>query len=233
MNKIGILIFAFFFSAIVSNAQTSQEKPSVVIDSSAGQALTGSSKSGFTSEQDSLFLYELNNKLPFSVRMRRDLDISEALWKSYAKIIEESPWDYFKKHMASLPRSVFEPTGQEIANHEIGMINALSIPGVFKFNPNGGLVTFGQIASFLGLSEDVSPVIKFQVNITADVEVVVYSVQAVAVATLFKGVKMPGAYTYNWNGRDDKGRRMPAGDYIAEIRIGTERFIRKRIVIEN
>ncbi|MBR3090812.1 MAG: hypothetical protein IKH10_02320, partial [Bacteroidetes bacterium] len=83
----------------------------------------------------------------------------------------------------------------------------------------------------LGIIEDTSPEIKYSLGMIADVEIVIYSVQAKVIATIFKGTQRPGSYKITWNQRDDKGKKMPYGDYIAEVRIGTDRFVRKRIVI--
>ena len=64
-----------------------------------------------------------------------------------------------------------------------------------------------------------------------NVEVVVYSPQARVIAVLLKMHQPTGKYQITWNGRDEKGRRMPTGDYVAEVRLGDERFVRKRIQI--
>jgi flagellar hook assembly protein FlgD len=81
------------------------------------------------------------------------------------------------------------------------------------------------------LTEDVSPVIKFSVEYADEIDITIYSIQAIAVTTIFKGNLMPGNYKYVWNGRDDKGKKMKPGDYIAEVKMGKYKFYRKRIVV--
>ena len=49
------------------------------------------------------------------------------------------------------------------------------------------------------------------------------------VATLFKGNQEPGTYTITWNGRSQDGKPVMPGEYIAEVRLGSERIMRKRI----
>jgi flagellar hook assembly protein FlgD len=39
-------------------------------------------------------------------------------------------------------------------------------------------------------------------------------------------------YELEWDGRDDKGRAMPAGDYVIEVRVGTDETYRKRVVLQ-
>jgi len=81
-------------------------------------------------------------------------------------------------------------------------------------------VALGDIAQFFGLAEDVSPVIKYNLDFATEVQIVIYSVNASVVATLFDGHQPAGNYSITWNGRDDKGRKLPSGDYVAEVRIG-------------
>jgi flagellar hook assembly protein FlgD len=99
------------------------------------------------------------------------------------------------------------------------------------YNPYGLKIPLGAIGKLLGLVQDVSPKMAFELDYNAEVEIVIYSVQASVVATIFKGSKKPGYHTYTWNGRNDQGKKMPPGDYIGEIRIGNRKYIRKRIVI--
>jgi len=86
-------------------------------------------------------------------------------------------------------------------------------------------------AVLLGLADDVSPALEFDIRYTEEIEIVIYSVQATVIATVFKGIRQPGHHKFVWNGRDDKGRPMPSGDYIGEIRIGNSRYKRKMIQI--
>ncbi|MER3329064.1 MAG: FlgD immunoglobulin-like domain containing protein, partial [Candidatus Kapaibacterium sp.] len=64
-----------------------------------------------------------------------------------------------------------------------------------------------------------------------EVEVVIYSIQAVVVATIFKGHLPPGSYQRTWTGRDENGRKLPPGDYIGEVRIKGENSYRKQIIL--
>ncbi len=131
-----------------------------------------------------------------------------------------------------MPEEAYIPGEVEKTLREINIMNSMYVPMVRTYSPYGAKIDFETIGKFLGIVEDVSPTIKYSLAITADVEIVIYSIQAIAVATLFKGVQSPGNYTISWNGRDENGRMMPPGDYIAEVRIGQEKYVRKRIVLK-
>lgn len=215
--------FKYFESDSTANASDSSRVES---------AISGAATSGvYSKDQDKLFNYRLGLNIPFLTRAKMDIDYSEGLWSLRTREYENTPWAYFKRNFESLPSSYFTPSGEEVMQREVMLENAFAVPYVKTYNPYGLKVALHDIGLFLGLVEDVSPIIKYSLTITADVEVVVYSVQAIVVATIFKGVQSPGGYTLNWNGRDDKGRKMPAGDYIIEVRAGTERYFRKRVII--
>ncbi len=54
----------------------------------------------------------------------------------------------------------------------------------------------------------------------ADVRVEILDPQGRRVATLWRGVRGPGAHTVSWDGRDDAGRPVRAGVYLARVRAG-------------
>lgn len=186
----------------------------------------------YTLEQDSAFKKALDFQLPFSLRSRLDLELSEPLWRVATRTMANDPWTAAMNSLSSLPPGIFDPRDVEVVQWQTNIMNSFYVPFLKTYSPYGAKVDFETIGKFLGLVEDVSPVIKYNLSITADVEVVIYSIQATVVVTLFKGYQTPGNYTINWNGRDDQGRLMPAGDYIAEVRIGPDRFVRKRILIK-
>ncbi len=195
-------------------------------------ALPGSSRKVYLPEQDSAFKKALDMQIPFSIRARLDLELSEPLWRYLLSEGSKNPWVSALRSLEQMPEEAFLPSEVEKTLREINIMNSMYVPFVRTYSPYGAKIDFETIGKFLGIVEDVSPTIKYSLAITADVEIVVYSIQAIAVATLFKGVQSPGNYTITWNGRDDNGRLMPSGDYIAEVRIGQERYVRKRIVMK-
>jgi flagellar basal-body rod modification protein FlgD len=112
------------------------------------------------------------------------------------------------------------------------MSQQTGLPTALPVTPGSGLqIPLSAIGAFLGLTEDVSPVISYSLESSAEVEVVVYSVQALVIRTLLTAKQYPGSYSITWDGKNDKGIIMPKGDYVAEVRIGKDRIVRKRIVV--
>lgn len=170
------------------------------------------------------------------VRAYNDLERSELIWNLWKQQTENTAGSALKNSFHSIPAEIFLPMNTEIIQRQIGIVNALSIPGYTFQAPSMGIGSgmsfdFYKAGVFLGIFEDVSPTIKYDLSITADVVVVVYSIQAKAIATLFNGMQTPGSYTVTWNGRDDQGKKMEMGDYFIEVKIGTEKFVRKRVRI--
>ncbi|MEJ5245837.1 MAG: FlgD immunoglobulin-like domain containing protein [Bacteroidota bacterium] len=195
-------------------------------------ALPGSARRVYLPEQDSAFQKALDMQLPFSLRARLDLELSEPLWRYLVSENSKNPWISALRSLEQMPEGAYIPSEVERTLREINIMNSMYVPFVRTYSPYGAKIDFETIGKFLGIVEDVSPTIKYTLAITADVEIVIYSIQAIAVATLFKGVQSPGNYTISWNGRDENGRMMPPGDYIAEVRIGQEKYVRKRIVLK-
>lgn len=94
-----------------------------------------------------------------------------------------------------MPGNVFEPTGVETVQHQIDRINALSIRTVRNFWDGGTQFNIRDAGVLLGILEDVSPKITYTLTMLADVEIVIYSVGAVQVATIFSGTQKAGKYT--------------------------------------
>lgn len=186
----------------------------------------------YTPNQDSAYFRALKINLPTDTRISNDLNQFSNGWRLQQELAKGKPWQAAVRNINNVPSEFFIPTGVEKMQYITNLVQSQYVPGIKPLNPGGGIASLGQIASFLGLTEDVSPVIKFSVEYADEIEITVYSIQAVAVSTIFKGNMMPGNYKYVWNGRDDKGKKMKSGDYIAEVRIGKYKFFRKRIVVQ-
>lgn len=136
-----------------------------------------------------------------------------------------------KKNL-QIPQDWFIPSGQERTIYEYGLMQSQYVTGVQIYKPYGVKVPLSSIASLLGLNEDISPWLEYDLDVETDVRVAVYNERALLVATIVNTTQSPGHYRYYWNGRDDTGKLLPKGDYIGEIRIGKTKYIRKRIRLE-
>jgi hypothetical protein len=66
--------------------------------------------------------------------------------------------------------------------------------------------------------------IKFEVggSQAVNAEVVIYDLRGRAINHLFRGVLEPGPKSLTWNGRDDGGRGLASGIYLALVKVGDE-----------
>jgi flagellar hook assembly protein FlgD len=136
-----------------------------------------------------------------------------------------------KLQVLDFPSEYYTPTGEQMTAQWDNIMRSQYVPFMQTIPSAGIQVPLSAITTFLGLTEDVSPVIKYEIDFSDEVEIVIYSIQARVVRTMFKGNQTPGTYKFTWNGLDDYGRKMLTGDYIGEVRIGKSRYVRKHIQI--
>lgn len=190
----------------------------------------------FSRTQEENYRRALQMRVPPSARFRLDARMLADEWQAYADLRGRSPLQVLRSNL-DIPSEYYIPSEQQRLLYQEQITMSRYIPGVSNGN-NGmsaGAVGFQMplsvIGRLLGLIEDVSPTITYAVEYSAMVEAVVYSTQAKVVATIFQGVQQPGRYSLTWNGRDGQGKPLPSGDYIAEVRIGRETIVRKRMQI--
>ncbi len=187
----------------------------------------------FTHEQDSAYAQLMRLGIPAGTLAQIHAKMYARAWENEQRNAEKQPWQVAAK-MFDLPAEYFLPSGQERTMHAYGIAQSQYVPNLSPYkSPNAGIqIPLSSIAAFFGFEEDVSPVMQYSIDYVTPVQIVVYSMQAKIIATIFDGRQMPGKYRITWNGRDDLGRRMPPGDYVSEVRIGKERYVRKRIVLQ-
>jgi hypothetical protein len=194
--------------------------------------LPGATMSGYTKQQDSAYARALALGIPARARfMHATRELSSTM--SLAHAVERPPtmWDNLNRNMA-IPREMLAPSPQQIAQYRLNIAQSQYVPGVLMFPMGQGnlQIGLGDIAALFGLTEDVSPKIKYLVDETTEVTIVIYSAGALKVATIFNGIQPAGVYEIVWNGRGEDGRMVQNGDYVSEVRLGNQRIMRKRIV---
>jgi len=201
-------------------------------DTTTFQSLPSSDNQQYTFEQDSNFIRDSKLSFGFLYWLKKSILSSDYEWQLYKQGISNSPYNNLIESFARMPSNIFAPEPTELVQRKIAIQDALSIPTVSNYK-SGGTLNFNirDIGLLLGLVEDTSPKITYTLKYTCEVEIVIYSISAKVIATIFAGTQKQGSYTTYWNGKDEYGKQMPPGDYIAEVRIGSERFVMKRIVI--
>ncbi|MFN0151224.1 MAG: FlgD immunoglobulin-like domain containing protein [bacterium] len=71
--------------------------------------------------------------------------------------------------------------------------------------------------------------VRFQLPHASDVKIVAYDVSGRAVRTLVDARMPAGSQQQSWDFRDDKGRELPAGVYLVQMRAGAESVTRRVI----
>jgi len=194
--------------------------------------IPGNVTDGYLPLQDSA--YRLALQLSMSGRARFHFDVrtyNEAIKAAVALQPKPSEWEIMQRNMM-IPASILAPSPQEITQYRMNIANAQYVPGVLLWPMGSGnlQVNMSDIAKVFGLVEDVSPRISYAVEEPSEVVIVIYSASAILVRTLFRGVQSPGSYELDWDGKNDAGKMVIRGDYIAEVQLGRQRIIRKRIV---
>jgi len=200
--------------------------------STGRSSMPGEVSTRYSRVQDSLYKRALSLNVSSSVRFSYDIrSLSAAMTAANELTRRPTQWENIARNMA-IPDNILAPTAAEITQYKINIANSMRVPGVLMYPMGTGnfQAKLGDIGKLLGMVEDVSPRIRYVVDETIEISVVIYSTQAIAIATIFRGIQVPGAYEITWNGRDDSGKPAPRGDYVAEVRLGFERLMRKRIL---
>jgi hypothetical protein len=74
--------------------------------------------------------------------------------------------------------------------------------------------------------------VSYQVASRARVRLAVYDVMGRVVCALAAGMSEPGYYTITWNGRDDIGRKLPAGVYFVNLVTDDYQRVEKTILLK-
>jgi hypothetical protein len=208
----------------------------------ADSTLIGTTAPGeypFTPEQDRAFFEAMRLDVPPRTRFQFETRQFSAAWMAAMEARKYSPQEAAIAAMNSIDPRAFQPTPQEQTFYNYGIAQSFTIPGVFDpFARYGGLpgvggsgvsIPLSLIGSLLGLTEDLSPTIRYTVPQPSEVDITIYSIQAIGIARILKAEQGAGGYSVTWNLLNDNGLRVPPGDYVAEVRIGISDFVRKRI----
>lgn len=190
----------------------------------------GKEQEVYSPEQDSMYFQAMRSRIPTATRFALEL-LAASQESAFLENLGDTEWSVAMKNLAMIPKSAYAPLAVDVANYEYGIQQSFYIPGIRNFRPGTMEIKLSTIGRLLGLTEDVTPTINYTVNATSDVEIIVYSMQAIVLQTMFKGRQSPGSYTLTWNLRDSNGKMMPRGDYVIEARIGNKRIRQKRVVI--
>ncbi|MBF0431770.1 MAG: T9SS type A sorting domain-containing protein [Fibrobacteria bacterium] len=71
----------------------------------------------------------------------------------------------------------------------------------------------------------------FSLETFQNVQLDIYTAEGKIVRTLKSGLFKPGPHSISWNGKDNNGRKLKSGQYIARIKIGQHNMVKKLLMI--
>ena len=74
--------------------------------------------------------------------------------------------------------------------------------------------------------------IRFDLRVRGEVELVVFNIKGQRVKTLLKEEREIGEQRIVWDGRDDRGNRVPSGVYFYSLQMEKKSFLRKMLLIK-
>jgi hypothetical protein len=74
--------------------------------------------------------------------------------------------------------------------------------------------------------------IRYQLARDSRVSVLMYDAAGRLVRSLADGHQQPGYYTVTWDGRDDQGRRVPAGVYFVHFNTDDHQEVKKTVLLK-
>lgn len=233
---INIIIIISFVANFQSFAQEKSKRTLLETDtrnSDAGEVQYNPNANKFSPQQDSLYYRALRLNIPLTTRFKFELQYSNIQWELRKEMSKGKSLKYAFKELQKNYPDILMPSEVDVVHREAMITNSFMIPYSTSYFRNGARFQMESVGRLLGITKDYRPIIQYTIDYNAEVQVVVYSVSASVIATVFDGKQKPGNYEIAWNGRDDNGKKMPTGDYIMEVRIGSEKFIRKKVILKN
>lgn len=164
-------------------------------------------------------------------RLRETIRRDSALVRAYLDSIANTPLARMRRNLAMNPRE-WMTSDADRRRRDDEIKNSQSWDDIHQNIPRAGIsVPLQAIGRALGIIEDVTPRIKYTLTRTDSITVKVYDLTAGIVRVIVNGVQSPGVYDFDWDMADNRGRRVAAGDYIAEVVVNRRLVLRKRIEV--
>ena len=105
-----------------------------------------------------------------------------------------------------------KPTGSAVQPNPLALGDRLHAPSPNPFNPRTTL--------------------RFELARSAWARMDIYDVRGAHVRAVFAGERPAGLQQTTWDGRNDAGRRVGSGVYLAKLAIGTESHLQRLVLLE-
>lgn len=183
----------------------------------------------YTSEQDSAFNQAMKISVPPEIRFSNDLRNAKIKARLENALKQGIPLDMALTEMERRYPNLYQPAPVDVVQNQINRMYSQYVPFTRTLGAAGVQIPLQAIGKLLGLVEDTSPLIKYTIDYMMKVQIVIYNPQGIVIAVLADERQQAGSYVYRWNGKNDDGILQAPGDYIGEVRLGTDKYIRKKI----
>jgi len=186
----------------------------------------------YSSAQDTAFNKAMRLMIPPEIRFSNDLRETQIKWSLATALQQGIPLDAALRDIERRYPDLYKPNPVEVIQYQESRMRSQYVPFTRTLGEGGMQIPLESIGKFLGIVEDFSPIIKYTLDYNTKVQVVIYNMQGIVIAVLAEERQPAGNYVYNWNGKNDEGILQPPGDYIGEVRIGIDKYVRKRIELK-
>jgi hypothetical protein len=186
----------------------------------------------YSSFQDTAFQKAMRLVIPPEIRFSNDLKETQTKWRLNIALQQGIPLDAALRDLERRYPDLYQPNPVEVMHYQESRWRSQYVPFTRTIDIGGMQIPLESIGKIMGLVEDLSPILKYTLDYNTKVQVVIYNMQGIVIAILADERQPAGNYVYNWNGKNDEGILQPPGDYIGEVRIGIDKYVRKRIEVK-
>ncbi len=227
--KLKTLLTLFCFIVILSVINSFGQRPlkNIDFDEDGTELITPES---YTPAQDSAFQKALELNIPPEIRFIYELEQMQLDFQYQEQNRQKDVWMESLIDLTNRYPDILKPHQVDIVQAKLDRKNSMYVPYLSVLGDGGVQIPLSSIGKFLGVIKDTSPVIKYELEYECHVEVVIYNMSGVVIATLADERQGIGKYTYVWNFQDDDGTLYEKGEFIAEVRKGKFELFRKTII---
>jgi hypothetical protein len=165
-------------------------------------------------------------------RLHFDFPGTDSAWDAEEERLQRTPEGIVRRNMAVAPEYLHPTEQDRIRRQEQTTPHIPDNPASVNIARAGVSVPLSAIGDLLGMNEDVSPVVGYTLTHTSRVRIIIFASGGDTVVARPPIWQRPGKHTFTWDMRNGDGERVPPGNYIAEIVIGDDERVLKRVLVQ-
>ena len=188
------------------------------------------SEPAFTPYQDTTYLRGKRIHVTAGSRFRHDITHTDSAWREEQYRRANTIEGLLAHNLTITPLDMI-PSERQRMDHD-RQLHPGAPSDIMPVFPRVGISVDFDTRTLLGLEEDVSPSLTYNVPRPAHVSIMIYNAKGDFIVQLFEGSKARGKQTITWNELDKNGNDVPAGDYVFEVIVDNDRRITKRVLVK-